>query len=264
MAFTASKIFWWVASPGNLLLVLAVAAAVAGALGRRRGALWLTALLASAMAAIALLPVRDWVLVPLEHRFPALATTPPTITGVILLGGAINGDLGRIVGQPVLNDAAERVTAFVTLARRHPEARMVFSGGSGSLRDDAAREADAARGLLADLGLPADRVLFERDSRNTEENARFSKALVTPAAGETWLLVTSAYHMPRSVGVFRRAGWPVIPYPVDYSVPPAGWGGAAGFLDGLTGLHWGMKEWIGLAYYRAMGWTDRFFPGPAD
>ena len=105
---------------------------------------------------------------------------------------------------------------------------------------------------------------MERRSRNTQENAEFSKALVNPKDGERWLLVTSAYHMPRSVGLFRKAGFAVEPYPVDWRV-----GGASDLLrfapvaaEGLERTDIAMREWIGLTAYWASGRIDQWFPGP--
>ena len=70
--------------------------------------------------------------------------------------------------------------------------------------------------MLERLGLAAGRVIYEERSRNTSENAEFSLAIARPQPGETWLLITSAFHMSRAVGSFRRAGWNVVPYPVDF------------------------------------------------
>ena len=108
--------------------------------------------------------------------------------------------------------------AAAALARRFPNARVVFSGGSANLISNDAREADFAGAIFESLGVDKSRLIMERESRNTQENAEFSKALVKPKEGERWVLVTSAFHMPRSVGLFRKAGFAVEPYPVDWRV----------------------------------------------
>ena len=130
--------------------------------------------------------------------------------------------------------------------------------------NDDAREADYATALFESLGVSRERLTMERRSRNTKENAEFSKALAAPKRGERWLLVTSAYHMPRSVGVFRKAGFAVEPYPVDWRV-----GGPADLrrfrtfaIEGLANLDAGAREWMGLVAYRISGKTSEFFPGP--
>ena len=167
------------------------------------------------MAALTLLPVGQLTLRPLEERFPQ-PDLPARIDGIILLGGSVHTEMTADRGQPVLNSAAERITEFVALARRYPEARLVFTGGSGFVFAGDLREADVIRDVLDGLGFDISRIAFERELRNTYENAVFSRPLVNPEPGETWLLITSAAHMPRSVGIFRRAGWPVLAYPVDY------------------------------------------------
>lgn len=259
MGFLISKLAWALLAPGTLLLLV-----LAGALlwhSRRprlsRGLL-LGALLF--LALLALTPLSHWAISPLERRFP-LPGALPHVDGIITLGGAIDDDPTGDPEVPALNDGAERVTAFVTLARRYPEAKLVFTGGSGSVRDQDTKEADLARPLFRSLGVPPERVIYERQSRNTWENAVYSRKLAQPKPGETWLLVTSAWHMPRSVGCFRRAGWNVVPYPVDYRGNAPQWA-ALEMADELHNLGAAEREWIGLIAYRLMGRSDALFPAP--
>jgi len=261
MGFTASKIFWWIANPGNLLLLALVFTWLSLMFRWRRIAGLLSFLTAATALIIAFAPAREWVLRPLEYRFPP-PTLPERIDGVIVLGGAINSDLSARTGELQVSDSAERLLSFMELGLRYPKAKLVFSGGSPNVMDDSAREADYAQALYTKLGFDVSRILFERDSRNTVENARFSKLLAAPSAEEKWLLVTSAYHMPRAVGVFRAIDWAVIPYPVDYGVALESPYEPAGLLDGLNGVQWGIREWLGLIYYRASGFTREFFPAP--
>ena len=165
--------------------------------------------------------------------------------------------------RPSNAGAAERMTEFVVLARRYPEAKLVFTGGQGSLVHGGTTEADVARRLFDALGVPEARVTYEDEARNTWENALLTRRLVEPKPGETWLLVTSASHMPRSVGAFRQAGWQVVPWPVNYRT---GHGFAAlydaPFLDRLQMFESGLREWLGLVVYRALGRSDALFPAP--
>jgi uncharacterized SAM-binding protein YcdF (DUF218 family) len=160
-----------------------------------------------------------------------------------------------------LRDGAERYTAFMMLARQYPDATLVFTGGSGSLTKQEYKAADVAARLFKEQGLDNRRITFERESRNTYENALFSKKLVVPGENERWLLVTSAIHMPRSVGIFCNLGWPVIPYPVDHQVTPeleftVGWR-----LSGhLRGLYWALHEWTGLLVYYLVGKSNSVLP----
>jgi uncharacterized SAM-binding protein YcdF (DUF218 family) len=215
---------------------------------------------------LALLPVNHWATVMLEDRFPPPARIPDHVDGIIVLGGAIDPVVSAARGQVSLNGAAERLTALVPLARRHPEARLVFSGGSGAVLSQETKEATYAREFYREIGFDADRIIYEAQSRNTHENALFSKQLTDPKPGETWLLITSALHMPRAVGSFRGVGWPVLPYPVDYLTAGRLTRAAAlrfSLAEGLGGLAAAVHEWEGLVGYRLAGWSDTLFPSPA-
>ncbi|MGQ9370303.1 YdcF family protein [Azospirillum sp. A39] len=265
MTFVLSKLAWAVAAPGNLLvLLLALGTLLLFAGGRRArpaGRALVAAVLAGLLAC-AVLPVGRWLGAPLEDRFPPPAL-PARVDGIVVLGGAVEPALAASRGEPSVNEAAERLLAFAALARRYPGAELVASGGSAAVWDDRHREDAAARGALAQAGIDTDRVVFERQSRNTWENALFSRRIVEPQPGETWLLVTSAAHMPRAVGVFRRLDWPVIPYPVDYRTFADGRDPLAfDVAEGLQAVNGAAREWVGLAAYRLLGRTDALFPGP--
>jgi len=261
MSFIASKLFWWAANPGNVLLALLCLGVLALLLGRRRLGTGLVSIVALLGLAVTVLPVGSWLLLPLENRFPTPAL-PAHVDGIVVLGGAIDPVLSAARHQPILTESAERLFAFVVLARRYPDARLLFTGGSASLVDDAEREADVARTVFAAVGLDVGRIVFERDSRNTYENAVDGKRVAEPKPGEAWVLITSAYHMPRAVGCFRAQGWRVIPYPVDYGTGPHGNPPTFSLLGGLDEVHWALREWLGLAFYALSGRTDRLFPGP--
>ncbi len=152
--------------------------------------------------------------------------------------------------------------AALELARRFPKARIVYSGGTGNLIAGLRAEAPVMGQLFEQLGIPRERIVLETRSRTTDENARFTRELVAPEPGERWLLVTSAYHMPRSIGVFRKAGFAVEPYPVDWRT--GGWIDAWMPFDklsaGLARADAAAHEWVGLLVYRMTGRSDAFFP----
>ncbi|PJI38133.1 YdcF family protein [Ferrovibrio sp.] len=208
---------------------------------------------------IGVLPLHDWLLRPLEEYFP-VPELPAKIDGVIVLGGAEEPGVMAARGWPELNSNADRLIGFVALARQYPEARLVFTGGAAVLRGDrAVSEADVAAAVFAKLGLDPDRVTYERASRNTAENARLSHALIQPKPDETWILVTSARHLPRAVNTFHAVGWQVIPYPVDFLT-----GKPQEFefspLRRLSGFNFVAKEVLGLLWYRIQGWTSDLLP----
>lgn len=265
MSFVLSKLFWAVAAPGNLLiLVLTIGTALLftrrrATLGRR-----LVAGAALGFLAITFTPLSSLVALPLEERFER-PDLPDHVDGIIMLGGAVNPPLALDRGEPSVNEAAERILAFADLIRRYPQAKAVFTGGSGRLFGQELREDFVARDALRQAGIDPACVTFENESRNTWENALFSQRLVTPKPGETWLLVTSAIHMPRSVGIFRRIGWEVVPYPVDYRTRK----GARPYVrfefdKQIETLHDSLREWIGLVSYRILDRTDALFPAPHD
>lgn len=264
--FFLSKVAWALVEPGNLLLLLLLSGSVLLFLGGGRACAGRVLVVAATVGftAVAMLPLADWVARPLESRFPHPGY-PPRVDGIIMLGGAVQPRLSRDRGEASLNQAAERLFAFVELGRRYPGARMVSSGGSGSVRHPDLTEDAAVRRALEQVGFDTGRVIFENRSRNTWENAVFSRDLVDPAPGETWILVTSGIHMPRSMGIFERIGWRVLPYPVDYrtSQDPRFWV-HFDLEENLAQLSDAVREWIGLAAYRVMGRTDALFPGPRD
>lgn len=259
MLFMLSKIFMPLIQP-DLILLAAILVGLALTWTRRWRAGRRIAMAGALLSfAVAIIPVGDWLLAPLEERFPPPREMPARVDGIIVLGGAINADQTAKHDIPSLNQHAERMTSFVKLARLYPSAKLVFTAGSASIFTDRPKEADGAKMLFTDLGLDASKIMFERESRNTYENAIFSKRLVSPQPGEIWVLITSASHMPRSVGIFRRAGWPVIPYPVAYKAgKPYDLTLAGHFSEIDLALH----EWVGLASYWLLGRTDALFPSP--
>jgi uncharacterized SAM-binding protein YcdF (DUF218 family) len=263
VAYAFSKIFWAIAQPSTALLLLCIAGALICLW--RPLSVWGRGLLTAGVAgfaACAFLPIGAWLMWPLEDRFPPPSPMPAHVDGIIVLGGAIDRAESAARGHPALNGHAERMTAFVSLARRYPQARLLFTGGNPDLHPSGPTEADVARVLFAGLGLDMHRVVFEERSRNTRENALLSKRLVSPQPGQTWLLVTSAADMPRAVGCFRAVGWAVIAYPVDYRTRQGSLGSTLGLVAGLRDVDWAAHEWIGLIYYRMRNWTSSQFPDP--
>jgi len=211
-------------------------------------------------------PLGNLVLYPLESRFPPWDAARGAPDGIIVLGGSIDADVSAAHGVAVIGSGADRIIAAAALAHRYPKARLVFTGGSGNLISSDAREADFATALFESLGISSERLVMERRSRNTRENAEFSMELADPKPGERWLLVTSAFHMPRSIGLFRKVGFAVQPFPVDWRVG-RGWDVLrfnVSLLEGLGRVDTGVREWMGLIAYRAAGRTDALLPEPAS
>jgi uncharacterized SAM-binding protein YcdF (DUF218 family) len=264
MFFPLSKILGFFAIPSDLVISIGLLGLLLlpTRFARAGRALAFASLIV--LAILGLSPVGNALMIPLEDRFPRWDAARGAPDGIIVLGGAISPDVSAARDEVALNEAAERLTVAAELARRYPAARIVFSGGSGALIYDEGAEAPFALRLLEDLGIPRARILLEDRSRNTVENAIFSKALIQPKPGERWLLVTSAHHLPRAIGVFRKMGFPVEPYPVDWRTR-----GAADALrpfatlgDGLRRSDTAVREWVGLAVYWLTGRSSALFPGP--
>ena len=264
MFFLASKLLWIVAAPTNLMAGVAGLGLLLVALGRSRPGLGLVTGALLALVLLGFLPVGTSMLRPLEDRFPQALLEGLEPDGIVVLGGAIDQVIGAARGQVTISDSATRITAGAALARRFPRARLVYTGGSNALVSAIDGEAEDARRLWVALGIDPGRITIEDRSRNTDENARFVRDLLRPAPGQTWILVTSAYHMPRSVGLFRAAGFPVVPYPVDYRTTGT-WRDAVPNVQlsvGLARLDFVTREWIGLVAYRLSGRIADIFPAP--
>lgn len=264
---------WHVASPSQWLLACAIAGAlmllVAGD-GRRGGALARAGRRLSlagglGLLVFGLLPTSHYLANALEARFPSPAL-PEDVAGIVLLAGSERPAPSEAYREPQLGEAGSRYVAALRLAARYPEARVVFTGDApaGPDRRPLGSQTDVAAEILGSVGLDRRRVTLETGSRDSCDHPRNVKALVGPAAGEAWLVVTSAMHMPRVIGCFRAAGWPqVIPYPTDYRVVLGGWGvGTFRITDNLALLDTALHEWVGLAYYRLTGRIAEFFPAP--
>lgn len=208
----------------------------------------------SGLVALGLLGFRaipDALLRPLENRYPVpVAESMDRHVGIIVLGGAVgHPDSFTAHGQVPLGDAAERMTVPVGLMRQHPRLELVFSGGEGRLLTTGVTEAELARAFYQQQGLDMARVRLEGGSRTTRENAQQVAQLLGERCQQPRLLVTSAWHMPRSMAEFEAVGCNVTPYPVDFrtgdSTPLTKYSLAHSLLRWQTALH----EWLGLLVY---------------
>jgi uncharacterized SAM-binding protein YcdF (DUF218 family) len=265
MFFALAKILGFFALPSNIFISLGFMGIILMATRFARGGRRLAVTALVLIALFGLSPLGNALILPLEERFPPWDASRGAPDGIISLGGAFDTVVSLARGEIALNEAAERMTVMAELARRYPAARIVFSGGSGRLFYEGATEAALAARMFESFGIDKARIVLEEKSRDTDENARFTKEVVQPKPGERWLLVTSAHHMPRSIGVFRAAGFPVEAHPVDFRTRGAVdlMRGFASLGDGLRRTDTAMREWVGLVIYRATGRTAELFPRPS-
>ena len=244
-------------NPYAALTLMLALGLLLSALRRPRAGRLLTGIATVIMALLLLLPVDRWLAWPLEDIFPRPAL-PAHVDGILVLsGGAF---------PPVINSrqayswgpSALRLVTAANLHDRYPAARLIYSGGPGG-----GDEPGAAHVIFGLMGLPANAVTYEGHSLNTWQNLVFSKEIARPRPGETWLLVTSALHMPRAMGVARHLGWNMIAWPSDYLTPKAGTPAPPEYGDQLSNFNKVLHEWIGLAVYRLVHRTDALIPEPS-
>jgi uncharacterized SAM-binding protein YcdF (DUF218 family) len=262
--FYASKILLFLAQPSSVVALLLVAGAVlAGGkrwpwFGRRLLALGIVLLVV-----LGLSPIANVLLMPLEERFPRGAL-PNEVAGILILGGFEEARISAGRGGLAVDEAADRLTEALVLARRLPSAKLIFTGGVASFLPPDYGTGEPIGRFLEDAGIARGRVVLESRSRNTYENAALSRELLQPRPGQRYLLVTSAYHMPRSVATFRAQGFDIVAWPVDYrtrdgsdrlrmfeSIP-----------EGLERVDLAFKEWVGLVAYYVSGRSDAVWPAP--
>lgn len=264
MFFVLSKTAGVAVLPANFLLGLGLLGALLHLTGQALTGRKLILLAIVLLSVFAFSPLGNLLLYPLESRFPPWTVTG-TPDGIVILGGSIDADVSAARTTPVIKGAGNRIVAGVALARRYPNARIILTGGSADLMSSGAHEADYAAMLFESLGVERSRLIIERNARNTLENAQFSKALAMPKPGERWLIVTSAAHMPRAIGLFRKLGFAVEPYPVDWRT--RGLSDIFAFTpfaaEGLARTDLAMREWLGLLAYRLTGRIDDLLPGPS-
>ncbi len=254
--FILSKLVGLALQVETWLVIGMVASPIAARFARPRLARWSGSVTLAALLLIGIFPIGEVVLRPLEAAFPPRAA-PAHIDGIVVLGGVEDQRATAAWGKPQLNEAAERLTAAAALAIAHPEARLVFSGGSGRLRNTVLGQPDipsVAVDFFVSLGIDPTRITWEDQSRNTAENARFSYEVAATASGETWVLVTSAFHMGRALASFEAAGWgDIFPHPVDYRTGSFSDGIGWNLSGNLEVLNIAIKEWVGRLAYRLTG-----------
>ena len=253
--FLASKLLSFLTQPLAWVALLVLA----GMLLIKTRPHWAWRLCASALGLLLALgwePLPNAALRYLEAQYPAAVADDhwPEYAGVIVLGGALEPAYAWTApGQSALNDAAERMTEVVPLLRRHPRLKVLFTGGEGELFGAGASEAERARRFFQAQGVPPDQLLLEADSRTTFENAVLSRRVAGVDANKPWLLLTSAYHMPRSMAAFQKAGWNVTAYPVDFRTGLATPWSQYSMDQGVKRWRVALHELLGLLAYRLAG-----------
>lgn len=253
--FYVAKLAWVLVALDSLLIIWLGLGVLCLLFAWQRLAQWLLTSLLLVCFTIGLFPVGEWLLYSLEKQYPPISVNVDDIDGVIVLGGGEQNAQTYAWQQVSLGSGGERPLALLQMARSLPEAiPIVFTGGTGKMTDQGMSGAEVIQQMLTAHGIASERVTFEGQSRNTVENAMLSKQLVQPEANENWLLITSAFHMPRSVAIFCKQDWQVTPYPVDFrSRKDKLWRMDWDFAKHLKNLNTAYKEWLGILAYKLSG-----------
>jgi uncharacterized SAM-binding protein YcdF (DUF218 family) len=269
MFFYLAKLLWFLLQPSTLIALLIAYGAILIWTGWARWGRRFVTVGAIFLLVAGLSPLGNALILPLENRFPrANLDQPPPPTGFIVLGGALDRLVGSARKAPTLNEAGERMVETVMLARKFPEAKIAFTGGDAGILYPSDSETTGAATMLTDMGVAPDRLILEAAARDTYENAVYLKTeldrLGLLGPGKRWVLITSAYHMPRAIASFRQAGFEVEAWPVDYRTR-----GRADLTrpfdkvsEGLRRVDVAAREWVGLLAYRLAGRSNAILPAP--
>ncbi|VAX07448.1 Putative membrane protein [hydrothermal vent metagenome] len=260
-----SKIIWLLLQPSNLFLILFLIGLILVWRNHRRSGLSFLTVCAIFYSMVMFGPLTSWLMAPLEKRFSSYTNhiSDAPYSGIIILAGAERLKLSTTHNQVTLSGAAERLIEAAKLARQFPDLSIVYSGG-GQIKNMLS-ESEIARKYFIEAGIDLSRIRFEDQSYNTYTNALETKKHIQHHETDKWLLVTSAFHMPRAVGAYRSAQINIQPYPVDYRTylkaslinkPDAG--------QSLYQLDFAVHEWVGLLAYYMSGRNEEFFPAPKD
>lgn len=250
------KLLWILLSPLNVIFIILAAGVLLYVAHKRVG----RALMAAGILfflVLGLLPIGPLMLSSLENRYERPHELPQEVDGIIILGGIFDINVSQSRGSPVTYRNADRAIEGIRLINQYPEARLIFSGGNGYLTQNHMPEADIFQVFANRLGVSNDRLILERDSRNTYENIQNTMSMIQPEDGQRWILITSAFHMPRAMALVKASGWPgaIIAFPTDYqtgrteSLLP----GRLDVLGNFSGLALGLREYIAILHYRING-----------
>ena len=260
MTFLLSKILWILFAPFNLILLLIILASIFSffkfILCSR--IFYLTALLFFLTTGI--IPSGAFLMYQLERDFYNQVSLPKTIDGILILSGATNPYLTKVHNQVSINSNGERLIESIILIKEYPKAKVIFSGGSGFILDYEFTHSEAAKIFYQNLGIDLNRINFEDQSRNTYENILFSKNIANPKVDENWVLVTSAFHLKRSINISEKISWNLIPYPTDFNQPiKFNWKFDYNLLNNLVFFRNASHEWLGIIVYYFLGRTSKIF-----
>ena len=260
--FLISKLVWIFAQPLSLAFFLVFLALMAGLLRWRI----LSNLGAAASALILFVTLYttagNLMMQGLEQRFAKPAGDPESLQCMIVLGGAFENEVNTVRHGIEFNGGADRFVEALRLAQKFPDSSILVSGGDGSISGVYEGDAAASERFFPLFGVGRDRLIEETQSRTTFENAVNTKEFLASQGLSKCLLITSGFHMPRSVGIFRKLGIDIVPWPTDYRTD----GQVRPGLDftqpnlNAQNMATAIREWYGLIGYYLAGRTSELYP----
>lgn len=255
MMFTISKILTFVLlPPGSLIFALVVGILLMARKRKRASAIVLSAA-AAAFFLLSFSPFADLLLRPLEDAHPPLAAVEQLnpkdyadVGLIVVLGGGSTARSPEAGSKSVLIESGLKRAEYGAALAKRLDLPLLYSAGVVYEQEGVEAESEVARRFWVSLGIEDSRILVENASRNTYENAGLTAKM---AKGKKLLLVTSAFHMPRSVQSFRKRGVDFTPAPTDYHATRTSYVWANYFPSegSFRNSYFALHEYLGMAYY---------------
>ena len=258
MSFYLSKILWLIINPLNIILLLIIIGFILKFKKKNYKFFYLLALILFFFTSI--LPIGNFLIYQLEKKFHEKVILPEKIDGILILAGATNLELSQEYDNINLNGSVERLIESIYLIKNYPDAKIVFSGGSGLINKQNISHSDLAKKFFHKFKIDTEKIIFESKSRNTYESILYSKEIINPDINQNWLLITSAFHMRRSINIGKKLNWKFIPYAVDFNetkkikfIP------SLNILNNMNKFQSASHEWVGLIAYFLMGRSSSIY-----
>tara|TARA_B100000575_G_scaffold259221_1_gene231308 strand:+ start:1248 stop:2027 length:780 start_codon:yes stop_codon:yes gene_type:complete len=259
MSFYFSKILWIIINPYNFFIIIALLAVTSYLLKLKKIYKFLFFFYFSFILLVSFFPIGKYLIHKLEKQYYNLEI-PERIDGIIILGGVTNVTLHNDFNEVNVNDSAERLIESVPIIKNNPDVTIIFAGGSGDMLNPNLNHAKVVKAFYEKTGVDTSRIIFETESRNTFENLLYSKEIAEPNHNNTWILITSAFHLKRSTLIAEKLEWKLHPYPVDFKVrKDFKFNISLDLLSNIVYFQNATHEWLGLLYYYFMGRTNKAF-----
>ena len=258
MSFYLSKVLWLIINPFNILIFFLFLTILFSFFKKNKLKNFSFSFFLIFLICFGILPLGEYLIYKLEKNYHNSIILPDEVDGILILGGATNPFLSHEHNQIILNGSVERLLESMTLIKKYKDAKVIFSSGSGSIKNPTMDHASIAKKFFMKIGLDTDKIIFENKSRNTYENIFFSKEIAKPTKNEKWIVITSAFHMNRAIFIGEKNNWTLTPYAVDFTQPKKfTFIPNLDVLSNLGQMQHGSHEWIGLIAYFLMGRTSR-------